>query len=183
MRRTRSSLTLQALMKKALRRTSMRQPRNWPRKRRRVFEGCVSFRSTPCDYAMWTDISQAGRTQLEKITAAAHARQKATFNPQAAETPRSTPPKTKRRVSMGVVINEETGEVIESARKRQSRRTHTMMNTSATFNRMKEEEVKKVGYRSYAPHCNLILLKCATTSLPSRRKRRSRPEHPHRRSS
>ncbi len=93
----------------------------------------------------WTCVSQAGRTQLEKITAAAHARNKVTFNPQAAEMQeRSAPPKPKRRVSMGVVINAETGEVMESARKRQSRRTHTMMNTSATDNRMKEEVEKKV---------------------------------------
>ncbi|KAJ3489399.1 hypothetical protein NLI96_g2163 [Meripilus lineatus] len=89
-------------------------------------------------------VRRGGRTQLEKITAAAHERQKMTFNPQATETQRSAPPtKPKRRVSMGVVINAETGEVMEGARKRQSRRTHTMLNTSATVSRMKEEVVKK----------------------------------------
>lgn len=101
---------------------------------------------------------QGGRTQLEKITAAAHERQKMTFNPQATETQRSAPPtKPKRRVSMGVVINAETGEVMEGARKRQSRRTHTMLNTSATVSRMKEEVVKKVrSIRALSPFPALI---------------------------
>ena len=74
-----------------------------------------------------------------------------TFNPGATSSqPKSQlTPKTKRRVSLGVVVNAETGEVIEGGAgtagvKRQSQRRHTIMNTSATVNRMKDAEEKRV---------------------------------------
>lgn len=55
----------------------------------------------------------------------------------------------KRRVSLGVVVNAETGEVIEGGAgrvgaKRKSQRRHTIMNTSATVNRIKDAEEKRV---------------------------------------
>ncbi|KAH7920491.1 hypothetical protein BV22DRAFT_1098016 [Leucogyrophana mollusca] len=91
---------------------------------------------------------KTARSRLEKATAAAHARQKATFNPQAqASSPAeasASAAKSKRRVALGGAINAETGEVIEGT-KRQSRRTHTIMNTSATVNRIKNAEVKKAA--------------------------------------
>lgn len=89
---------------------------------------------------------QTARSKLEKVTAIAHARQKATFNPETQKTTNaeSSETKLKRRVSLGVVIDAETGEVMERA-KRQSTRSHTMLNTSATVSRMKDEKEKKVA--------------------------------------
>ncbi|KAJ4475145.1 YL1 nuclear protein-domain-containing protein [Lentinula lateritia] len=62
---------------------------------------------------------KVARSRLERATAAAHARQKVTFNPIATtegastSTPASTSkPKRKRRVSLGFTINAQTGEVI-----------------------------------------------------------------------
>ena len=55
--------------------------------------------------------------------------------------------KKKRRVSLGLAIDAETGEVINNAQ-RQSRRSHTVLNTSATALRMKKDaEDKKVCSR------------------------------------
>ncbi|THH14058.1 hypothetical protein EW146_g6239 [Bondarzewia mesenterica] len=90
---------------------------------------------------------KTARSRVEKATAAAHARQKVTFNPTAyEETPSSDKStaleKRKRRVSLGLAINVETGEVINNA-KRQSRRTHTVANTTATVSRMKNAEEKR----------------------------------------
>ena len=89
--------------------------------------------------------SQVARSQLEKVTAAAHARQKATFNPELVTTD-APKVKMKRRVSMGVVIDAETGAVVEGAsNKRHSQRRHTMLNTSLTDLRIKDEMEKKVS--------------------------------------
>ncbi|GAW02746.1 hypothetical protein LENED_004414 [Lentinula edodes] len=64
---------------------------------------------------------KVARSRLERATAAAHARQKVTFDPTATtegastSTPASTSktkPKRKRRVSLGFTINAQTGEVI-----------------------------------------------------------------------
>ncbi|ETW87755.1 hypothetical protein HETIRDRAFT_378930 [Heterobasidion irregulare TC 32-1] len=90
---------------------------------------------------------RVARSRLERVTAAAHARQKVTFNPMAyEETPAteklSALEKRKRRVSLGVAVDAETGKVIRNS-KRQSQRTHTVANTSATFNRMMDAEEKK----------------------------------------
>jgi vacuolar protein sorting-associated protein 72 len=91
---------------------------------------------------------------VEKATAAAHARQRVTFHPQAETSEKvhnKEPQKLKRRVSLGVAVNAETGEVIEGGtRQRQSQRSHTIMNTSATVNRMKDAEEKRVS-----PHLTL----------------------------
>jgi hypothetical protein len=96
--------------------------------------------------------------RVEKVTAAAHAHQRVTFNPELTTSqPKSElPSKPKRRVSLGVVVNAETGEVIESGAgtvgatgKWHSQRRHTVMNTSAIVNRIKDAEEKRVrGGRS-----------------------------------
>jgi hypothetical protein len=71
-----------------------------------------------------------------------------TFNPEtydeAAEETSSIVAKKKRRVSLGLAIDAETGEVINNAQ-RQSRRSYTVLSTSATAQRMKKDaEDKKV---------------------------------------
>ncbi|KAG0703485.1 YL1 nuclear protein-domain-containing protein [Suillus ampliporus] len=90
---------------------------------------------------------KSARVRVEKATAAAHTRQKVTFHPQAetsGKKPNKEAQKLKRRVSLGVAVNAETGEVIEGGtRQRQSQRSHTIMNTSATVNRMKDAEEKR----------------------------------------
>lgn len=99
---------------------------------------------------------QAARARVEKATATAHARQRATFDPGAAPSvSKSSMQKSRRRVSLGPVINAETGEVIESTTsgttvmtvgvKRQSQRRHTVMSTTATATRMKDAEEKKAA--------------------------------------
>ncbi|KAN0082575.1 YL1 nuclear domain containing protein [Tylopilus felleus] len=90
------------------------------------------------------------RARIEKATAAAHARQRVTFNPEASASQPRPAQKPKRRVSLGVVMNAETGEVIEggagtAGAKRQSQRRYTVMNTSATVNRIKDAEEKRAA--------------------------------------
>jgi hypothetical protein len=118
---------------------------------------------------------QAARSRLEKTTAAAHARNKVTFNPQAST---STSLKTKskkigRRVSFadaGQILDNDKGEPEaheteagagggggtpkgkgkakgKAKGKRQSRRSHTVLNTSATVSRMKSAEKRRVRIR------------------------------------
>ncbi|KAG6371260.1 YL1 nuclear protein-domain-containing protein [Boletus reticuloceps] len=92
---------------------------------------------------------KTARARVEKATAAAHARQRVTFNP-GATTSRPRTQKPKRRVSLGVVVNAETGEVIEGGAgtvgvKRKSQRRHTILNTSATVNRIKDAEEKRAA--------------------------------------
>ncbi|KAJ7032509.1 YL1 nuclear protein-domain-containing protein [Mycena alexandri] len=86
--------------------------------------------------------ARATRTRLEKATDAAHARNKATFNPQAA-----TVPKPKRRVALGGAVNAATGETIAERPigHRQSMRKHTVLNTSLTETRLKRSEEKKAS--------------------------------------
>jgi vacuolar protein sorting-associated protein 72 len=95
-------------------------------------------------------VYQSARARVEKATAAAHARQRVTFNPKAEASSskhNKEAQKLKRRVSLGVAVNAETGEVIEGGtRQRQSQRSHTIMNTSATVNRMKDAEEKRVSH-------------------------------------
>ncbi|KAI5997401.1 YL1 nuclear protein-domain-containing protein [Pisolithus albus] len=100
---------------------------------------------------------QAARARVEKATATAHARQRATFDPGAAPSvSKSSVQKSRRRVLLGPVVNAETGEVIESTTsgtttavtvgvKRQSQRRHTVMSTTATATRMKDAEEKKAA--------------------------------------
>jgi G3E family GTPase len=95
---------------------------------------------------------KAVRSKLDRVTAAAHAKHKATFDPQVAQA-RVTTAKSKeiqRRVSLGVAVNAETGEIMRPGKespgrkKRHSQRKHTIMSTSAHVKRMKRSEEKKV---------------------------------------
>ncbi|KAI0641089.1 YL1 nuclear protein-domain-containing protein [Trametes meyenii] len=102
---------------------------------------------------------KTGRTHLERVTALAHARQAATFNPELIAPPEidRTEKKIRRRVSLGVAVDAETGEVtsleagpLEEAEstsaalvRRHSTRTHTVANTSATVSRVRDEERKQ----------------------------------------
>lgn len=99
--------------------------------------------------------AQAAQTRVARTAAAAHARLRVTFNPEiyddATEETSSMVAKKKRRVSLGLAIDAETGEVINNAQ-RQSRRSHTILNTSATALRMKKDaEDKKVCLQRYFP--------------------------------
>lgn len=85
---------------------------------------------------------QDRRSKLDRVTAAAHARNKASFNPQVHDIIISSS-RLKRRVSMGSAVDADTGEVVEG-NKRHSRRAHTMQNTSETAIRMKDAEEKRV---------------------------------------
>jgi hypothetical protein len=91
-----------------------------------------------------------------------------TFNPEATSSQPSRlqgTQKPKRRVSLGVVVNAETGEVIEGGAgtgtgtvgvKRHSQRRHTIMNTSATVNRIKDAEEKRVRAGFFFGHRRLL---------------------------
>jgi hypothetical protein len=83
--------------------------------------------------------SQSARSRVERATAAAHARQKVTFNPQAASSSKTSldaKPKARRALDS---LTESGGKS-----KRQSKRKHTVLNTSATVTRMKNAETKRV---------------------------------------
>ncbi|KAF8972581.1 YL1 nuclear protein-domain-containing protein [Flammula alnicola] len=99
-------------------------------------------------------IKRAARTRLQKATAAAHAKHKSTFNPdiQISTSTRPKPkPKANQRVSLGVTLDVETGEVAQTAKrglagkKRMSQRKHTVLNTSATVTRLRQSEAKKAS--------------------------------------
>ncbi|KAK0196869.1 YL1 nuclear protein-domain-containing protein [Armillaria mellea] len=87
---------------------------------------------------------KAARARVEKATAAAHARQKVTFNPEAST---STTPKPKsrpsRRVSLGTTVN--AGREGDAKGQRHSKRTHTIKNTSATVKRFKKGEERRAA--------------------------------------
>lgn len=92
---------------------------------------------------------KAARSKLDKVTAAAHAKHKATFNPHAEAA--SKPKELQRRVSLGVAVNAETGEVAAlgkgspAKKKRHSQRKFTILSTSAHVKRMKRSEEKKAA--------------------------------------
>ncbi|KAI0324453.1 hypothetical protein GY45DRAFT_1262825 [Cubamyces sp. BRFM 1775] len=100
---------------------------------------------------------KTARTHLERITALAHARQAATFNPELiAPEEKKAEKRIRRRVSIGVAVNAETGEVTPlepeadaensasaALGRRHSTRTHTVANTSATEIRAKDEVERK----------------------------------------
>ncbi|KAJ3997085.1 YL1 nuclear protein-domain-containing protein [Lentinula boryana] len=114
------------------------------------------------------------RSRFERTAAAAHARQKITFNPTATSegaapsTPK-TKPKRKPRVSLGFAINAETGEVIaendedkdghnseseaeegtvRTRTKRSSKRQTTIQNTTDTVKRYLKSEQQKALHPS-----------------------------------
>ena len=100
---------------------------------------------------------------MEKVTAAADARLRVTFNPDDMSKEKVyTKQKPRRRVSLGLTINAETGEVIAAdgaaaadmmdgnptlaqPKTRQSQRKHTIQNTVETVKRLKSSEEKKVS--------------------------------------
>lgn len=88
---------------------------------------------------------QAARSKLDKATALAHARQKATFNPQAYDVPVQR--KAERKAKRGIIINLETGEVTET-NKRKSQRLSTVMNRSATVSRIVKDAQEKKARNS-----------------------------------
>ncbi|KAH9939033.1 YL1 nuclear protein-domain-containing protein [Epithele typhae] len=107
-----------------------------------------------------SQVRKTSRTQLERVTALAHARQAATFNPAASAPPPPEKPKGEkklnRRVSLGFAVNAETGEVLEAGGeadeastpvsaigRRHSLRAQTLANTSATFSRARDEVRKQ----------------------------------------
>ena len=76
--------------------------------------------------------------------------------------------KKKRRVSLGLAIDAETGEVINNAQ-RQSRRSYTVLSTSATAQRMKKDaEDKKVCLQRY-PY-RQALIEVHNKSVPKKSK-------------
>ncbi|TFK89270.1 hypothetical protein K466DRAFT_584757 [Polyporus arcularius HHB13444] len=122
-------------------------------------------------------VRKTARTHLERVTALAHARQAATFNPSTIVPPPSDQQKVQkklsRRVSLGIAVNVETGEVFEGGenedasasaavstpgRRRHSTRTHTVANTSATVSRVRDE----VRKQSFAPKRAKIKIKAPT---------------------
>lgn len=84
---------------------------------------------------------KAARSKLEKVTAAAYSRNRATFNPEAmvASKPKPKP----RTLVFEDDVLEYTSE-ISPKRKRKSARTQTMLNTSATVERLRESHLHKV---------------------------------------
>ena len=107
-----------------------------------------------------------GKSQVERVTAAAHMRHQAVFNPGAQEAVAQrkknlAAAKMKRKVSLGVAVDAETGkpmpieEELEGGRKeaeqsqrsrRQSKRKFTVESRTAHIERMRrEEEERKVS--------------------------------------
>ncbi|KAK1225302.1 hypothetical protein PQX77_011821 [Marasmius sp. AFHP31] len=90
---------------------------------------------------------KAARSRVEKATAAAHARQKMTFNPTAASSQPKPKPKPKPKRAFTIVVDPNTGDVVQDQapgrKKRQSTRSHTVLNTSATFKRLVANEQQK----------------------------------------
>jgi len=91
---------------------------------------------------------------LEKITAAAHAKNKLTFNPDIQiSTIAGAKPKPKSGASLEATVNAQSGSVVAQHRKgtdgkkRTSQRKHTVLNTSATVTRLKQSAAKRVSIR------------------------------------
>jgi len=85
------------------------------------------------------------------MTAAAHLKHRATFNPdiqlQSTVTTRKSKTKSTQHVSLGGAVDAESGEVVRGdndGNKRMSKRKHTVMSTSATAIRLKQSAAKKV---------------------------------------
>lgn len=148
MNRTPLNPTLRAQMRKAHRTMLMRLQRRWSWTKRNGQRRSLSraIASLTLVHGLTISPLQVARSQLDKVTAAAHARQKATFNPQLTvnDTAKTVPAsKPKRRVSLGVVVDAATGEVMQSG-KRHSRRSHTMLATSMSDARLRDELEKQV---------------------------------------
>jgi len=145
---------LRAQMKRLGRRTK-RQGTRLYRMKRKELGRCVYLFQLVWVYHLNLFVNtKAARSKLDKVTAAAHAKHKATFNPQAqAATATPKPKELRRRVSLGLAVNAETGEVVVPGKgsplkkNRHSQRKHTILSTSAHVKRMKRSEEKKVCHR------------------------------------
>ncbi|EDR08134.1 uncharacterized protein LACBIDRAFT_297882 [Laccaria bicolor S238N-H82] len=99
---------------------------------------------------------RTARSRVEKATAIAHERQKATFNPQAEASASVIKHKAKvrsqRQVSLRDATDTADGETVEhdsknvpTGKKRKSKRKHTILSTSAAVARQKESEQRKAA--------------------------------------
>ena len=88
------------------------------------------------------------RQRVAKAVEAASQRHRAAFNIPAQSQPTEAKPRLtgrgRRRVSLGVAIDVETGEVVDAASKRKSRRKSTVLNSQQMHSRMKDAEIKRV---------------------------------------
>ncbi|KAH8101447.1 YL1 nuclear protein-domain-containing protein [Cristinia sonorae] len=103
-----------------------------------------------------------GKTQLERLTEAAHKRHRATFDPELyeveAEKQKANALAKKQRVAIGAALDAETGEAMvvdnddaaggneekaKSKSRRQSKRAHTVQNRAAHNERLRKEEEEK----------------------------------------
>ncbi|KAF7312196.1 YL1-C domain-containing protein [Mycena indigotica] len=90
---------------------------------------------------------RATRTRWERAANAAHARNKATFQPEHKASPPSSPPKT-RQTRRGVSISEPATE----NKNRQSKRKHTVLSRTLTESRLKQsEEQRKAAQQAKKP--------------------------------
>ncbi|KAL1744447.1 YL1 nuclear protein-domain-containing protein [Schizophyllum fasciatum] len=93
---------------------------------------------------------QPARSQVDKVTAIANARLRATFDPDASGTVSKSPRRTKRKVSFagspGKRRKGNKGKAdLEIAGNRHSSRVHTMQNTTATAIRLKETAKRRAA--------------------------------------
>ncbi|KAF8641545.1 hypothetical protein AX16_009922 [Volvariella volvacea WC 439] len=100
------------------------------------------------------------RSKLERVTQAAHERHKATFNPQAVVEPPK--PKPKPRVTVDSTLNSELAEAKDAVgrlpgSKRKSQRSHTVLNTTATVQRI-QESGKKAAIAPKKPKTDVKVL-------------------------
>ncbi|KAF9482403.1 hypothetical protein BDN70DRAFT_875153 [Pholiota conissans] len=94
-------------------------------------------------------VKKIARTRLERITAAAHSKHKASFNP-SIQLPAVPKSKTKHKVASEASIALRSSEHAESThttvdRQRTSKRKHTVLNTSATVTRLKQSQAKRAS--------------------------------------
>ncbi|KAF5311818.1 hypothetical protein D9619_003597 [Psilocybe cf. subviscida] len=101
---------------------------------------------------------KTARTRLDRITAAAHARNRQTFNPdiQIASKPKSKP-KGRKTVRLGAAVDAETGQEHNAAflreanvlshpgQQRTSKRKHTVQSTTATATRVQQSQARKAA--------------------------------------
>jgi len=81
------------------------------------------------------------------VTALAHKHQRATFNPELYKAPTPRTGYSDRRLQQAVIVDPETGEATE-ANKRKSQRTSTVLNRTATINRLVKDAKEKVSFYS-----------------------------------
>ena len=164
MKKTYSGLILRALTRRPARLMNKQVKKLWMKKRSAIERYLTSATILPLGL-IFDNCLQAKRTQLERTTAAAHARNKFTFNPQSANAEASSSKlkspsisklrKSARRVSFVDGNGEEVSAVLntptkgKAKAKRKSRRSHTVLNTSATVSRLKTAEERRVRNNAF----------------------------------